>query len=89
MAGATLQVMAAGLPCAIGYTGNQWRVTVADVAYADDPVLAAAIVEAFGGLIERSDAIELAESIEGEAVVRASHGPQAESLWREGGDRRE
>ena len=59
-----MQVTVAGLPCTIGYTGSQWRVTVADVAYAEDPVLAAAIVGVFGGLIERNDVLELVESIE-------------------------
>jgi hypothetical protein len=59
----------AELPCTIAYTGSQWRVTVAGVAYAENSVLAAAMVGAFGGLIERNDVLELAESIERRNVL--------------------
>ena len=69
MAGEDVQVVAAGLPCTIGHRGTQWRVTVAEIAYADDPVLAAAIVAAFGGIIERGDAVVLAKSIESQKVL--------------------
>jgi hypothetical protein len=40
-----------------------WRVTVAELVYADDPVLASALFEAFGGLIERGDAERLAATL--------------------------
>jgi hypothetical protein len=60
LTGAELRVRAAGLPCAVVYRNGLWRVTVAEVVYADDPVLASAIVEAFGGRIERGDAERLA-----------------------------
>jgi hypothetical protein len=69
LAGVEVQVIVAGLPCKIGYSGSQWRVTVADVAYANDPDLAAAIVEAFGGLIGRGEAAQIAESIENQDVA--------------------
>jgi hypothetical protein len=42
LAGEHVQVVAAGLPCIIGYTGTKWRVTVAETSYADGPMLAAA-----------------------------------------------
>jgi hypothetical protein len=68
LAGGDLHIVAAGLPCTIGYRGGQWHVTVAEVVYADDPVLSAAIVQAFCGHIERVDALELAKSIESQKV---------------------
>jgi hypothetical protein len=64
MAGDEWKVRAAGLGCVIGYERGQWRVTVADVTESCGPELAAAIVEAFGGLLEREAARGLAESVE-------------------------
>jgi hypothetical protein len=51
------------MPCAIELRDGLWRVTLADSVYADDPVLASAIVEASGGLIEREEAQRLAAAL--------------------------
>jgi hypothetical protein len=64
MAGDQWKVRAAGLGCVIGYEKGEWRVTVADVSGSRGSELVGAIVEAFGGLLDREAAAELAETVE-------------------------
>jgi hypothetical protein len=64
MAGDLWKVRAAGLSCVIGYDGGEWRVRVAGITQSNGPDLVRAIVEAFGGLLDRDAALELAESVE-------------------------
>jgi hypothetical protein len=48
----------------IGYEQGMWRVIVADVTESRGPELVGAIVEAFGGLLDRDAAVDLADTVE-------------------------
>ena len=50
------------MQCTIRRDAREWQVTVADVTVARAPELVTAILEAFGGLLDRDTANELADA---------------------------
>jgi len=77
----TWTTKAAGLPCTIKFADDGfWVVTIASATTSRREDLAAAILEASGGLVSNAEAFDLAASVEVAGDRRPGHGEQPTTM---------